>query len=784
MTQSIGSLVADLKLQSATFIRDLGRAQAAVARNTSMMQKSFASVERSVATGAKMLAGYVGVQALRQVAQFTNAAINNAAAIKEQAQAVGLAASDLQAYRIIGEQAGVSVEQLDRSTAIFVRTLGQAKQGLGPMVAGLKDTNPALLAALRGAESTEEAMQLMMTAMREAPNVFERNRIGALGFGRGAAFMALMVEEATQDSINRLKALGVVMDDEVLEKSDQIQDSMRDMQRAFQAGFTTGFSDAFVSGLTVTEERMGAIVKLGNMAGNVVGKFAEDLLAIGVALDNLEQGKTEEAFAPLLEFEKRSPLDRLKHDINEVAGFLAPRLSVAFQEWSKAGNDLLTVMGLVGREQRTAVTSLADTAMGALDWLDKLKEKAVETGRLNVQKSGLLDFLKTGWDIALGGLNRLINRFNFLATLRAAAGSIVDRLSDAAAQAGRLVGIGGVPEVPQATPSIPELKPVKPPTLQVFGSKADADAANESVQELSATLKLHAQVIDQVGSPQEKYNERLREIAAGNYTAVDAERLRTDALHQLSDAQLSLQESLGLDATPMQVYAQTTRDIATANLDAATAANANLSAQIALAQGYDSVLSSIGLTQSPLEQYKTRLMEISLVERMTGLSAAQSFGARVVAVSGFVNQFLGAAGAMTGALSQLFKDNKAFAIANAVVNTAEAITSALKNPPGPPFSYVYAAAAAVAGAAQIAAIASAQPGSTKIPSVKGGGGGKVKAVSSAGESKSGGGGKEAKVQQTVILNVTGDSFGPEHFKKIAEGLEGVIADGATFRMGR
>ena len=57
-----------------------------------------------------------------------------------------------------------------------------------------------------------------------------------------------------------------------------------------------------------------------------------------------------------------------------------------------------------------------------------------------------------------------------------------------------------------------------------------------------------------------------------------------------------------------------------------------------------------------------------------------------------------------GALQQLFPKNKAFAYANAIINTAEAVTKALAAYP-PPFNFGMAAAVAAAGAAQVAAIA-------------------------------------------------------------------------------
>lgn len=83
-----------------------------------------------------------------------------------------------------------------------------------------------------------------------------------------------------------------------------------------------------------------------------------------------------------------------------------------------------------------------------------------------------------------------------------------------------------------------------------------------------------------------------------------------------------------------------------------------------------------------------------------------------------VETALGAFGQLTGGLSQLFQNNKALAIANAVVNTAEGITKALAQ--GGVFGYIAAAGVAASGAAQIATIASASPGSSTTPTVDSG----------------------------------------------------------------
>jgi hypothetical protein len=88
------------------------------------------------------------------------------------------------------------------------------------------------------------------------------------------------------------------------------------------------------------------------------------------------------------------------------------------------------------------------------------------------------------------------------------------------------------------------------------------------------------------------------------------------------------------------------------------------------------------------------------------------------------------AGDLFGSLASLanafgekgFLAAKAFSIAQAVMNTAEGITKAYATVP-PPWNVAAAAAVAIAGAAQIATIASTKPGSARTPTASGGGGG-------------------------------------------------------------
>lgn len=125
------------------------------------------------------------------------------------------------------------------------------------------------------------------------------------------------------------------------------------------------------------------------------------------------------------------------------------------------------------------------------------------------------------------------------------------------------------------------------------------------------------------------------------------------------------------------------------------------------------------LTRDPFEQMKLDLTDLATLWENGRISVEQYQQAVSRTTLNTAAETLGMVGQLTGAFAQLFEGNKAFAVANAVVNTAEGITKALAQ--GGIFGFIGAAAVAASGAAQIATILSASPGSSTRPSVGAGG---------------------------------------------------------------
>lgn len=137
-------------------------------------------------------------------------------------------------------------------------------------------------------------------------------------------------------------------------------------------------------------------------------------------------------------------------------------------------------------------------------------------------------------------------------------------------------------------------------------------------------------------------------------------------------------------------------------------------------------------------------------------------------------QMVGHVSSILGSLSTIFENfgeenlvaAKAFALAQAIINTAQGITAALTIPG--PMGWAQAAAVGAAGAAQISTILSAQKGGSKRPTVGSGSSG----VSSAAPA-------QAMRQVSAQIIVQGDSFGEAHIESLAKQFAELVNTGGA-----
>ncbi|MEW9838566.1 hypothetical protein, partial [Mesorhizobium marinum] len=160
----------------------------------------------------------------------------------------------------------------------------------------------------------------------------------------------------------------------------------------------------------------------------------------------------------------------------------------------------------------------------------------------------------------------------------------------------------------------------------------------------------------------------------------------------------------------------------------------------------------------------------SLQERLDAgaISWAQWSDAALRARMMVASEVLGLAGQLTGALGTMFGDSKTFAIAEAVINTAQAITKTLATYGATPWGLAAAGVAAATGAAQIATIARTNKGSKSAPSVRGAAG----AAEGAANNNT-----PAEPSQAVFIQLQGDVFSRQSVEHLIKSLHDAQRDG-------
>ncbi len=127
------------------------------------------------------------------------------------------------------------------------------------------------------------------------------------------------------------------------------------------------------------------------------------------------------------------------------------------------------------------------------------------------------------------------------------------------------------------------------------------------------------------------------------------------------------------------------------------------------------------------------------------------------------------AGGITGALASMFKDNKAFAVANAVVQTLSGVANAIGSGP-PPWNFINAGIVAATGAANVANILSTNDHSTSVPGS--GSGGAAPAAAAA-----------AAPRQAVNISLQGGQlFSSDMVEQLLNQMADAMGDGAGSRL--
>lgn len=217
-------------------------------KTTKAFKQVNSSMSKLTAGAAKLGVALAGAFAVGKIGAFGKETLRAADAIGKFADRAGISTDELQKMRYAFDLAGVGVEAVDKGLLNFGKRLGKAHQGIGALKGGLKGGEEALLDMLMATTSESEALDIMFKAMGAATTQRRKLAIADAAFGMSGLRMTAAFREGSDEFFrlkNEAQALGVVLDESMIRKAEELNDQMNKVSKVISAKLMMAFSGLF-----------------------------------------------------------------------------------------------------------------------------------------------------------------------------------------------------------------------------------------------------------------------------------------------------------------------------------------------------------------------------------------------------------------------------------------------------------------------------------------------------------------------------------------------------------
>ena len=278
----IGSLIAHLGVDSATFNRDLKTAARNVNSFSSKSNQVLAKMERKWQSLTKsifsMRGAMVAVGSATAMGYFIKRSLDTADAIAKVADKIGVTTDELQEYRYAADLAGVSQKQLDMGLQRFSRRIAEVAAGTGELKKVAEQYDVQLRDSNGQMRRNSEILADFADIIKNAESEQEQLRIAFKLFDSEGAALVNMLKNGG-DAMNKMRRearnLGIVIDENLIRNSEKAKDRLTTVSHIIRSQLTKAV-------LNLSPK----IVELGNTVianSDKIREFAEDLLTVGTA---------------------------------------------------------------------------------------------------------------------------------------------------------------------------------------------------------------------------------------------------------------------------------------------------------------------------------------------------------------------------------------------------------------------------------------------------------------------------------------------------------------------
>lgn len=178
----------------------ISKMQNRVSKFTRSMRNGLRSANKAVSKLAGGLAKGLTVGAVAAAAALggvfrkLNDIASEADVVAKQARRLDFGIEELQEWRFVARQSGLTVAEFDKSLEGLSKRMGEARVGTGSLYTFLAKSNRPLLRQLQGTKDVSKAMNVMIKAMADSKDPMERAALASAAFGRQGLKIANIAE--------------------------------------------------------------------------------------------------------------------------------------------------------------------------------------------------------------------------------------------------------------------------------------------------------------------------------------------------------------------------------------------------------------------------------------------------------------------------------------------------------------------------------------------------------------------------------------------------------------
>jgi len=443
---SIGSLVADLGLDTVRFENGIKKSQASIKRFSRNAERSFQKMNRS----AGVFASRLGAIAVVGFGAMIKGALDTADAMEKMQRRLGISTESLSQMKFAAEQSGIALSTLTMAMQRAQRRIAEAANGMGEAKDALVELG--LSAQQMNRLSPDKQLLAIADAMggvadsgdktRLAMKLFDSEGVSLLQmFEEGSAGIESMMKEADRlgltlnnktakgaaaanDAINRAKS---AMQGAALQSAENLIPAIEHLGNTFASSLPLAINGALKAFLVFQREAAGVLSFLTNRYATFHLVVADILERLGFAT----QAMAERADALTLANFSNSLLNvhngadaavnsmnALNHEVGEMAANPPTEPAAPFKKMSEGMLEAQAIAQKLGETMKVDIFDKSENLFGQLknQWAQTLKDMVnawVSSGIRNLFGSMFASGSSGGMLAGLGGLFGFANGGSF-----------------------------------------------------------------------------------------------------------------------------------------------------------------------------------------------------------------------------------------------------------------------------------------------------------------------------------------------------------------------------------